>query len=219
MHNAYRVAVLGSSLAAACATQAIPPARPIMTVTSPSELARAIRRDIPMTNMIRRAHAAGTRDSTGRPGRNYWQQWVEYAINARLDVPTSTITGRETITLRNNSDSALRVVYLRLDQNFFSPIATRLESPASDFEVTQGMKITRATVNGQAVNLNRGAPPPVLRNGDQTIASVALQNGISAKGNATIEIDWNFKVPNVVSGRGERMGRLADTLYQVAQWY
>jgi hypothetical protein len=144
---------------------------------------------------------------------------VEYAISARLDVPTSTITGRETITLRNNSDSALRIVYLRIDQNFFSPVATRVESPGSDFEVTQGMKITRAVVNGQTVNLARGASAPVLRNGDQTIASIALQNAISAKASATIEIDWNFKVPQVYSGRGERMGRLADTLYQVAQWY
>jgi len=31
---------------------------------------RMIRRDIPLTNQIRRALAAGTRDSTGRPGRN-----------------------------------------------------------------------------------------------------------------------------------------------------
>ncbi|MEO6878501.1 MAG: hypothetical protein ABI205_08475, partial [Gemmatimonadaceae bacterium] len=34
---------------------------------------RAVRRDIPMTNAIRRAFAAGTRDSSGRPGRNYAQ--------------------------------------------------------------------------------------------------------------------------------------------------
>jgi hypothetical protein len=32
---------------------------------------RAVRRDIPMTDMIRRAYAAGTRDSTGRPGAHY----------------------------------------------------------------------------------------------------------------------------------------------------
>ena len=36
---------------------------------------RPVRRDIPMTRMIQRAFAAGTRDSTGRPGRNYWQLW------------------------------------------------------------------------------------------------------------------------------------------------
>ena len=34
---------------------------------------RAIRRDVPMTNAIRRAYEAGTRDATGRPGPNYWQ--------------------------------------------------------------------------------------------------------------------------------------------------
>jgi len=46
---------------------------------------RAVRRDLPMTNAIRRAHAAGTRDSTGLPGRRYWQLWTDYAIEARLD--------------------------------------------------------------------------------------------------------------------------------------
>ena len=38
---------------------------------------RAVRRDIPMTDMIRRAYAAGTRDSTGRPGVHYWQLWMD----------------------------------------------------------------------------------------------------------------------------------------------
>lgn len=33
---------------------------------------RPVRRDIPMTDMIRRAFAAGTRDASGRPGPRYW---------------------------------------------------------------------------------------------------------------------------------------------------
>ncbi|MFN5583562.1 MAG: M1 family peptidase, partial [Gemmatimonas sp.] len=40
---------------------------------------RAVRRDIPLTNAIRRAMAAGTRDSTGRPGAKYWQLRTDYA--------------------------------------------------------------------------------------------------------------------------------------------
>src|SRR6185295_11930815 len=89
---------------------------------------RAVRRDIPMTNAIVRAHRARTRDSTGRAGPKYWQQWVDYTINARLDPATSIITGRETITLRNNSDSTLDGIVLRLDQNYFAPNAARLEA-------------------------------------------------------------------------------------------
>src|ERR1700681_3374040 len=64
---------------------------------------RPVRRDIPMTRMIQRAFAAGTRDSTGRPGRNYWQLSNDYTINARLDPATQRLTGRETVVIRNNS--------------------------------------------------------------------------------------------------------------------
>src|SRR5205085_4826204 len=55
----------------------------------------------------------------------------------------------------------------------------------------------------------------------QTIAAISLPRAMSVapQGRATLEIDWNFKVPAVTEGRGQRMGRLADTLYQVAQWY
>ena len=66
---------------------------------------RAIRRDIPLTNAIRRAFAAGTRDSPGRPGRNYWQLRTDYTIPARLDAATSRISGRESVLIHNTSSS------------------------------------------------------------------------------------------------------------------
>src|SRR4051812_8696191 len=78
---------------------------------------RAIRRDIPMTNAIRKAFAAGTRDSSGRPGRNYAQLRTDYTINARLDPATSRISGRETIVLSNNTADSLPQIVLRLDMN------------------------------------------------------------------------------------------------------
>src|SRR6266576_3896198 len=88
------------------ATATAPPAAARSQPTIPSRYPeRPVRRDIPMTDMIKRAFAAGTRDSTGRPGRNYWQLWTDYKISARLDTATSRIVGRETIVLYNNSDS------------------------------------------------------------------------------------------------------------------
>ena len=188
---------------------------------------RAIRRDIPLTNTIRRALAAGTRDSTGRPGRNYWQQWLEYTIAARLDVPTSTITGRETIVLHNNGDSALRRIVLRLDQNYFAPRAARIDAMPATIEVTDGMRVSRITVNGRSVNLtpprqetqDPAAQGPVAFGLDESVGVIELHDPIATKGQGTIEINWSFKVPNVESGRGQRMGRQGDTLYQVAQWY
>jgi hypothetical protein len=186
-----------------------------------------------MTDMIRRAFAAGTRDSTGRPGRNYWQLWTDYRITARLDTATSRITGRETVVLHNNSDSALNRIIMRLDQNLF-----RANVPREDQvpEITDGMKITRLSVDGLEAELNEeaigclgpfspsgSAPPPLARPRatelGMTSACVGLSKPIPPKGSATIDVEWNFKVPGVSSGRGYRMGRWADTLYQVAQWY
>jgi len=34
---------------------------------------RSIRRDVLLTNSIRKAFAAGTREFSGKPGPNYWQ--------------------------------------------------------------------------------------------------------------------------------------------------
>lgn len=189
---------------------------------------RAIRRDIPLTNMIRRAHAAGTRDSTGRPGRNYWQTQTDYTIQARFDAASSRVTGRETVVIHNNSDSVMRSVQLRLDQNIFSANVPRAE-PVS--EITDGMVVTRLAVNGQPVDLNPppfrgrgpgGAAPQVLLAAfglTQTVARITLPTPIAAHGSATLDAEWSFKIPRSDNGRGMRMGSWSDSLYQVAQWY
>ena len=223
-HRAALVALLAAAPAASAAAQA---------ATRAPE--RAIRRDIPLTNMIRRAFAAGTRDSSGRPGRNYWQLWMDYTIDARFEPATSTVSGRETAVIHNNSDTAMTSIVLRLDQNLFAPNVPRAETVT---EITDGMKVSRLAVNGQAVDLappaggrggrgggrGRGAaaPPPAVpfvTGVTQTSARITLSNPIPARGSATLEAEWSFRVPRADNVRGIRMGRWGDTLYQVAQWY
>jgi hypothetical protein len=191
---------------------------------------RAIRRTIPITNMIQRAFQAGTRDSTGRPGPKYWQMSVDYTIDASLDPATSVVTGKETIVLHNNSPDTLRDIFFRLDQNIFAPNAPR-NRPVS--EITTGMNVTSLTIDGQRVDLTTPAargeggfrrpagPPtePVAFNFNATSARVRLSEPIAPHDSATLDIEWHFQVPLILSGRGLRMGRSADTVYQVAQWY
>jgi hypothetical protein len=174
---------------------------------------RAIRHDIPLTNMIKRAFAAGTRDSTGRPGAKYWQLAVNYRINARLDVPTATITGHEIVTFTNTSDSALRTLQLRLDQNVFSANVPRSTTVP---EITDGMTITRLVIDGTPVDVTSPFMKAQLA---LTSARVTPPAPIAAKANGTIEVEWSFRVPRADGGRGLRMGRWGDSLYQVAQWY
>jgi hypothetical protein len=183
---------------------------------------RAIRRDIPLTNMVRRAHEAGTRDTSGRPGPNYWQIWMDYTIEARLDPATATLTGRQTAVIHNNSPTEMTSIQLRLDQNILRPNVVRLRAAP---EISDGMTVSRLAVNGEDVDLN---PPPRRGRGggtqgaqlaafglDQTTARISLSEPIPAQGTGTLEAEWSFRVPE----SGVRMGRWADSLFQAAQWY
>src|SRR6478672_8326202 len=136
---------------------------------------RAVRRDIPMTNAIRRAFAAGTRDSTGRPGRNYAQLRTDYTINARLDPSTQRITGRETIVVHNNTADSLRQIVMRLDMNHFLFNVPRA-APWVPSELTDGMVITKMSVNGDEVNL--AAPAQQGRGGGGAAPGTSSVTGL-----------------------------------------
>ena len=173
---------------------------------------RAVQRVLPMGPMIRRAFAAGTRDSTGAPGRHYWQQSVDYRIDASLDVATAVLHGRETITLHNTSPDTLKTIVLRLFQNYFRPEVDRNDYVT---DITGGMLIEHLAINGTVVDTTDSAWQE-----HGTIALVRPPAPIAPGADATVEVAWHFTVPNVPEGqRGERMGRWDHELYQVAQWY
>ncbi len=199
---------------------------PLLAQT-PVEMPRAIRRDLPMTNSIRRAFDAGTRDASGRPGPNYWQLQTDYSINARIDPGTQTLAGTETVVVHNNSPQPLSQIGLRLDHNIFRASSPHA-APWVPAEVTEGMVITRIAVNGEAVSLapatgarGVGGPRQLSALGlDQTLAAVVLVNPIAAKSTGTVEISWHTKIPGGPNGRNHRMTqRFDDTLFQPTQWY
>lgn len=190
---------------------------------------RSIRLDVPMTNSIRKAFTAGTRDFSGKPGANYWQLEADYTINASLDPTTQTITGSEKIYLNNQSKDDLRTIVLRLDHNIFRAEAQRGASVPA--EATDGMVLTSLKVNGQIVDLtavsslgrgnNNGAPAKLTISGlTQTVATINLVNAVKAGTKVELEIGWRTKLPGGTIGRGHRMTqRFDDKLFQPTQWY
>ena len=174
---------------------------------------RAVRRDIPLGPQIRKAFAAGTRDSTGAPGAKYWQQKVDYQIEARIDPSSNQLRGSETITLHNTTPDTLKTVVLRLYQNYFS---ARVERNDYITDLTDGMTIERISVNGSAISLTNERQYEL----NERIVTINPAAPILPGATATIETAWHFTVPNVdTTERGERMGRFGSYLYQVAQWY
>ena len=193
-----------------------------------SKSQRAIRRYIPLTNSIQKAHKAGTRDKTGHPGANYWQLKTDFLINAKLDPTTQTITGSETITVHNTSPDELKKIVLRLDHNLFRPKVPRgFSVPA---ETTEGMIVTKLTVNGDEIDLEAKPPQGFNLNSklkksfvfglDKTVAHAYLMKPISPKSVNKIEIEWHTKLPGGEGGQGHRMTqRWGSKLFQPTQWF
>ena len=138
------------------AAQSAPAAAQKDTRATTDRVPRAIRRDVPLTNAIRRAYEAGTRDQSGRPGPNYWQLQTDYTIDARLDPATDTITGTETITAAQQQPAGA-------DRDRAAAGSQHLPRPRAARHVGAGGEHRRdgasrsIAVNGETVDLT--APP------------------------------------------------------------
>jgi hypothetical protein len=211
-----RLGLLAASLVCAAAQS------PAVRVPGARET-RAVRRDVPLTNSIRAALDAGTRDLSGRPGPAYWQLETDFTIHARLDPAAHTITGSESIVVHNNSPSELTSLTLRLDHNIFRARVPRGSSVPA--EITDGMVVTRIAVDGDELDLapqrrRGGGRGPGVRGLDQTVARISLATPIAAGADATLEIDWHTVLPGGDGGSGHRMTqRWGDTLFQPTQWF
>jgi hypothetical protein len=175
---------------------------------------RAVRRNIPISRAFGQALAAGTRDSTGRPGPRYWQLTTDYSIVATLDTESATLSGVERVTIHNPSDSALSRVVLRLYQNLFAPNSKK---SATLPEITGGVRVTHLIANGDTIDVDSAA----AEWSTTTVVSIPLSKPIPAGGSGWLFTTWTFRVPESpdLRGGGERMGRWGRRLFQLAQWY
>ena len=71
------------------------------------------------------------RTGSGRPGRAYWQQRVDYRIRATLDPARHELRGRETIHYVNHSPMPCPYLWLFLEQNICAPgsVTNQLNQP------------------------------------------------------------------------------------------
>ena len=152
------------------------------------------------------ALAAGTRRRTGAPGPRYWQQGVAYRITTRLHPEQNRVTGSETITYTNRSPDTLAEIYLNLPQNVFAPGNPRNRAAP----LTGGFDLARVVVQGTPVTL---APRGAMSL--STSERVTLARPLPPGGQAELQIEWSFEVPEGAF----RMGREGSSVFYLAQWY
>jgi hypothetical protein len=159
---------------------------------------------------ISRAYDKGTRSYDGRPGSAYFQNRVNYSIDAEFNPGTRLIRGSEKISYQNNSPYALRYVVVRLYQNIFKQGGVR-GRPVDPADTNNGMKITSLTIRGKKCDLE--TDQCILRESQTT---VVLPFNCGPGSEEEIEIGWEFTMP---SRPNDRFGGYNDNTFFMGYWF
>src|SRR5438045_2858699 len=157
------------------------------------------------------------RSGSGRPGPKYWQQRVDYKINAILDSAKNEIRGRETIRYVNRSPAALPYLWMFVEQNLCAPnsITNQLNRPPLVF-LGASFDFSCQGFNGgltlESIRL-AGATPRHTPIG--TTSGVDLATPLPPGATLDVDLAWRFNVPPQGGGRMGHDG----PLYEIAQWY
>src|SRR5690606_32330959 len=119
----------------------------------------------------------------------YFQQHVDYRIEARLDEAAQVLNGRLRLDYRNNSPERIDTLWFHLHLNAFQ-------------------RVKRIEIGGRRITpVYPGAP-------DSTVMGVPLPEPIAPGATVTVEMDWDAR-PSTTPRRQGRRGRHFD----FAQWY
>ena len=147
-----------------------------------------------MPRNIKNAYAKGTRDVSGKPGKNYWQNKGVYDVNVKVDAKTKMVSGSETIQYSNNSPDELKVLAIRFVNNMTKPQSPRA-GYASKESLTDGLKIKSFSINGEKYNINS--------DDWGTVEAVKLTRAIASKSKTEIKIDWEYPLAKESGREGQ----------------
>ena len=160
---------------------------------------------------IKNAYNKGTRSYDGKPGPNYWQNFADYSIKAKIDTSTRTIIGEENIIYHNNSPDSLKQIVFRLYQNVYKKGEER-DFKIETTDLTDGMRIEELKINGVSIEDSID----VRYNISGTIMSVKLDTLLYPRTTLDIFCEWSFIMPLKTDNR---MGMIDSTSYYVGYWY
>lgn len=157
----------------------------------------------------------GQRTGSGAPGPEYWQQQVDYAIEATLDPPARTLTGAARVTYHNNSPDTLEYLWLHLEQNSF-----RDDGQASAVAARRPDGTRRGGSEGYTIrHVRDAAGTPLELVEHDLVARLALPAPLPPGARFEFDIGWSFQVPDKVFRRFGIETVEQGEVFELAQWF
>ncbi|SNY56645.1 hypothetical protein SAMN06297280_3100 [Arsukibacterium tuosuense] len=149
---------------------------------------------------------------TGVPSAQYWQQQVDYQINAELKPASATINATGQIHYQNNSPQTLTALWFELPLNRFLPdsISTALHGKGLG---AAGLQQIRFSADNKELTLLR----------QDTFYRVSLAEPLLPGQRASLNVSWQLQLPERTDPRRPRAGveRFSDgsSIFGVALWF
>jgi hypothetical protein len=152
---------------------------------------------------------------------NYWQQFVHYQMNVRLDPDTKMLTGTSSILYRNNSPNALDKIYMYLYPNAFRSNESVYGKEAQNFyfrplakeEDGGWIDISEFRILPQNASADAEAKVSAFKI-DDTILEATLPAPLLPGEEVRLELAFKQKIKKFQDRSGYR-----DNQFDFAQWY
>lgn len=153
--------------------------------------------------------------ASGAPGPDYWQQQVDYRIDAALDAEARSISASATITYHNNSPHRLTYLWMHLEQNLFrsDSIGALTTEPESRFGFRKG------THGGFDLAFVRAGGADLPMQVYDTMGRIDLPEPIEPGETFRFEIAWSYTVPQMGADRTAVEEVEQGTIFEIAQWF
>jgi hypothetical protein len=160
--------------------------------------------NLPVPPGIDQVYIKGTRTTSGKPGKNYWQNHGRYNIQVSMSPPNRNITGVEQITYFNNSPDKLDSLNMKLIVNVHRQAGRRGQAgnPA------EGVTVDNILVNGVKGEWDNSAATT-------TNYMMALKKPLMPHDSIKLDISWHFELSK---GQG-RDGAIDSTTFYLAYFY
>lgn len=187
----------------------------VTDVAGQEAIVRAVPSGVVAPPEFERAVERGWRSVDGSPGHSYWQNWVGYDIDARLDPETAKLEGTVRILYHHDAPANLQSVFVHLHQNLHQAESPRYERQ----EITGGVTIRSLSADGEALEERPVAQGPGYEI-DGTLMQVRPTIRVERGDTLQLDIEWEVTLPQNGAGRMGYSER-DDTkeMYFVAYWF
>ena len=148
----------------------------------------------------------------------YWQQYVHFEIDVRLDDEKHMLHGYEKLTYVNNSPNELTYIYMHIWPNAYKDNNTALGKQLKEngeLFFYYAKDEDRGYIDSLDWHVDGEMVPAEIDYNNPDIVKLILTKPIAPGGQVIITTPFRVKIP---SGRISRLGHIGQQ-YQITQWY